>query len=181
MARLLLSLADGASSAVRIIGQIAAWSGLVLVLTVAFNVLARYFFSYGSVALQEAEWHLMAVGALFGMSYGLNQGAEVRVDVVYDRLPRRLQVFVEVLGNLLLFAVALLIAWLSARYVQSSYAINEGSPDPGGLPMRYLLKAAMPVAFVLLAVQALARAVADIARHLAPIPVAPSGEAESLI
>jgi TRAP-type mannitol/chloroaromatic compound transport system permease small subunit len=147
---------DGASCLVRVIGHVAAWSALALVLVVAFNVLARYLFSYGTVALQEAEWHIMAVSALFGMSYGLNQGGEVRVDIFYGTMRSKTQALVDFVSNIALFAIALIIAWLCIAYVQSSYVINEGSPDPGGLGYRYLLKASMPLAFVLLAVQAVA-------------------------
>lgn len=149
-------ITDGASGLVRVIGHVAAWSALALVLVVAFNVLARYLFSYGTVALQEAEWHIMAVSAVFGMSYGLNQGGEVRVDIFYGTMHLRTQALVDFVSNIALFALALIIAWLCIAYVQSSYAINEGSPDPGGLGYRYLLKATMPLAFVLLAVQAVA-------------------------
>ena len=156
MLPLIKTLSDGAHGTVRVIGNIAAWTGLALVLLVAFNVLSRYLFSFGSVALQEAEWHLMAVAALFGMSYGLNQGGEVRVDIAYARFPPRLQLLVDLIGNLLMAAVALIIAWLCIAYVSASYSINEGSPDPGGLGYRYLLKATMPVAFALLALQSLA-------------------------
>lgn len=156
MSGILDKLADGASGTVRVIGQLMAWSALALVLVVAFNVLARYLFGFGSVALQEGEWHLMMISALFGMSYGLNQGGEVRVDVLYGRMPRRLRTVIDVISHFALFVVAVIIARLSLAYVQSSYAINEGSPDPGGLGYRYLLKAVIPVAFVLLAVQAFA-------------------------
>lgn len=154
--RLLDLIADGASCAVRIIGSLAAWVGLALVLLVAFDVLARYLFSYSSVALQELEWHLMAVTALFGMSYGLNQGGEVRVDIFYARFSERTKAVVDLIGNTALTLVAIFVVYLSVKYVQSSYAIMEGSPDPGGLPMRYVLKAVIPVAFVLLALQSLA-------------------------
>ncbi|KGB82666.1 MAG: TRAP transporter small permease subunit [Pseudomonadota bacterium] len=163
-------IANGASGIVRHIGQIAAWSGLALVLLVAFNVLSRYLFSYGTVALQEAEWHLMAVGALFGMSYGLNQGAEVRVDILYARMPARLQALINLISALLMCAVALIITWLCIAYVQSSYAINEGSPDPGGLGYRYVLKAAMPVAFAVLAIQAVAMTGESLLALLRPRP-----------
>ncbi len=147
---------NAASAFVRGVGDVAAWSGLALVLVVAGNVLARYALSLGSVALQEAEWHLMAIGALFGMSYGLARGGEVRVDVLYGRLPPRPRAAIDLVGAIALGVVALVIAWLCVPYVEASRSIAEGSPDPGGLPLRWLLKATMPVAFVLLAVQALA-------------------------
>ena len=37
-----------------------------------------------------------------------------------------------------------------------SYRIGEGSPDPGGLPYRFIIKAFIPAGFVLLALQSLA-------------------------
>ncbi|WP_417688947.1 TRAP transporter small permease subunit [Roseibium sp.] len=159
MLRFLTLASGGASCAVRIIGSLAAWTGLALVLLVAFNVLSRYLLSYSSVALQEAEWHLMAVAALFGMSYGLNQGGEVRVDILYARLSPRAKAIIDLVGNAALTLVAIYVVYLSINYVRSSYQIMEGSPDPGGLPMRYLLKAAIPSAFVLLALQAFAMTV----------------------
>ncbi|WP_294607182.1 TRAP transporter small permease subunit [uncultured Roseovarius sp.] len=170
MSGVIKTVADGASGLVRHTGQIAAWSALALVLVVAFNVLSRYLFSYGTVGLQEAEWHIMAVTALFGMAYGLNHGGEVRVDIFYGSMNRRAQAQVDLVSNILLCAVALIIAYLCIAYVQSSYAINEGSPDPGGLGYRYLLKGTMPVAFMLLSVQAVAMTGEAAQKLLQPFP-----------
>ena len=156
---MLLRVAGGADRLVRVAGQVMAWSGLLMVVLIAFDVIARYLFSYGSVALQEGEWHLMAVGALFGMSYGLNQGEEVRVDVLYDGFAPRTKLVIDVIAAILLALVSLAIAWLSISFVERSYILGEGSADPGGLPYRWLLKAMIPAAFLLLAVQAAARSV----------------------
>lgn len=158
-----LKIADGADRVVRIVGEVAAWSGLAMVLLIAFNVIARYFFSFGLVALQELEWHLMAVGALFGVTYALNRREEVRVDILYARYPARVQRAIDAAGALFLGLTALYIAWLSIGFVTRSYALGEGSADPGGLPARYVLKAVIPAAFTLLAVQAFARVVQEIA------------------
>ncbi len=54
------------------------------------------------------------------------------------------------------FLVALTIVYLSVPYVLQSYDMMEGSPDPGGLPYRYLLKLFLPLGFGLLMVQATA-------------------------
>ncbi|MGC8203594.1 TRAP transporter small permease subunit [Aliiroseovarius sp. PTFE2010] len=145
-----------ASALVRTAGHLSAWLGLVLVAVVSLNVIGRYLFGMGSVALQETEWHLMAAGALMGMSYGLNQGGEVRVDIFYARFPPRIQAWVELCSTALLIVIAGIIAWLSVAYVQSSYVIGEGSPDPGGLDHRFLLKALIPLGFTLLAIQGVA-------------------------
>ncbi len=156
MSRMMIRLADEAERFVRAIGNALAWTGLAMVLVVAFNVCARYLFSFGSVAMQEVEWHLMAVGALFGMPYALNRGEEVRVDVLYAHFPPAARRWVDGLGALLLTAASVYVVWLAIGFVDQAYALNEGSPDPGGLPARWLLKAAIPAAFALLALQSLA-------------------------
>ncbi|MEO1206162.1 MAG: TRAP transporter small permease subunit [Pseudomonadota bacterium] len=136
------------------IGRMTAWLVLGLVLLVAFNVLARYLFSAGTVAMQELEWHLLAATALIGMSYGINRGDEVRVDMLYGNYSPRTKAIVDALAAILMFLVAVYLAKLSLNYVAQSYSFNEGSPDPGGLPYRYLLKSLITLGFVLLAVQA---------------------------
>lgn len=161
---LLDRIAGGAEAVVRALGHLAAWTGLALVLLVTFNVLARYALGISTVATQELEWHLLAVGALFGMSYGLNQGGEVRVDVLYDRFGPRTRAAVDLLAAVLLLGASVWITWLSLGFVEQSRSIGEGSPDPGGLPNRWMLKAAIPAAFALLALQALAMALRALAR-----------------
>ncbi len=135
-------------------GRLASWLTLGLVLLVAFNVLARYLFSAGTVALQELEWHVLALIALVGMSYGINRGDEVRVDMLYARYGPRTKAVVDAVSAVLMLLVALYLAKLSLGYVAQSYRFNEGSPDPGGLPYRFVLKAAIPLGFALLALQA---------------------------
>ena len=171
---MLLKLADGADRLVRIIGEVVAWTGLAMVLLIAFNVIARYLFSYGVVGLQEMEWHLLAVGALFGMPYALNRGEEVRVDVLYGSFSPRVKLYVDAVGVLCLAIVSLLIAWLALGFVGQSYALGESSADPGGLSYRWILKAAIPAAFLLLGIQSLARFVFDVARLTGHRPPAPA-------
>lgn len=166
MSPVIAALSDGAARLVRGIGQIAALSMLALVLLVAGNVLGRYLFGLGSVALQEAEWHLMAFVALMGMSYGLNQGGEVRVDLAYARFGPRLRGAIDLISWLMLAGVAGMIGWLSLDYVAAARSIGEGSPDPGGLPARWLLKALLPLGFGLLTLQALAGAGHSLSRLL---------------
>lgn len=177
MKRLLSGLTDQADWLVGQAGRLAAWLGLGLVLLVAFDVLARYLFAYGLVWLQELEWHLLAVTALIGMSYTLHRGDEVRVDILYSQMGPRLQALVQLLSALLTLAVAVIIITLSLPYVGQSIALNEGSPDPGGLPYRYLLKAFIPIGFALLALQALVQVYRGVIALTEPPSSQPQGSA----
>ena len=141
---------------VDLVGEWTSWLALVIVALMATNVLLRYLFSTGSVWAQELEWHLLARLILFGSSYALRHGAHVRVDIIYGRFSERSKAIVDLASAILAIAISALFIWFSLHYVQQSYVIDEGSPDPGGLPHRYLLKALIPIGFALLLLQSIA-------------------------
>jgi TRAP-type mannitol/chloroaromatic compound transport system permease small subunit len=151
---------------VRGFGALAAWVCVALVLLVAGDVFARYLFRTGAVWAQELQWHLISPIALFGMSYALLSGEQVRVDVLYERLSPLVQRIIEIIGGLLMILLGVLLVKLSLPWVEMSYARGEGSPNPGGLPYRFALKALIPLGFGLLAVQGLAH----VLRHAFALP-----------
>lgn len=154
--RKMAALARACEAVVETCGLVTAWSSLALVLVMAGNVLLRYAFHTGSVAMQELEWHLMAPIALLGMSYAIHKEGHVRVDVLYARQSWRYRGTVDAISHLLVLTMAIIMVWLALPYVEQSFVIGEKSPDPGGLPYRFLLKSLIPLGFVLLGIQALA-------------------------
>jgi TRAP-type mannitol/chloroaromatic compound transport system permease small subunit len=138
------------------VGRCTSWLALVLVALMSVNVVLRYFFSIGSVWAQELEWHLLVPLILFGSAYALRHGEHVRVDIVYGKMSQRGRNLIDLLSALLAVAVSALFIWLSLHYVQQSYVIDEGSPDPGGLPHRYLIKSLLPIGFALFLLQGVA-------------------------
>lgn len=141
------------------IGSLTAWIALVMIGLVATNVILRYSFSFGSVWAQELEWHLLAALILLGMSHALQRGDNVRVDVFYARFSPALKRVIDVISVLLLIAVSLGFIWLSLGYVEQSRSISEASPDPGGIPLRWLVKSLIPLGYGLLVLQQLAHLV----------------------
>ncbi len=139
------------------IGKSLAWLTLVMVLLVSLIVAMRTFFDTGSIALQESVTYLHALVFLLCLAYNVQQGGHVRVDVFYSRFNKPQKAWVDALGSicfLLPFALFLLI--VSLNFVAKSWEISETSPDPGGLPFVYVLKTLIPIAGLLLAIQALA-------------------------
>lgn len=147
-----------------VVGEWTSWLALVIVVLMATNVLLRYLFSAGTVWAQELEWHLLVPLVLFGMSYALHHGEHVRVDIVYGRFPPRAKAVVDLVSALLTAAVSVLVIWLSVKYVHQAYVIDEGSPDPGGIPHRFLIKSLIPIGFALLFTQSIAAALACLER-----------------
>lgn len=147
-------------------GRAVAWLVLAMVLLIAYDVAMRYLFQHGSVALQELEWHLFALLFLLGGAYTLKHDAHVRVDILYHSrwMDDRRRAWVDLLGGLfLLTPFCLLVIVTSLPFVGSAYGLGEGSPDAGGLPARWLLKAAIPLGFGLLLLQGVAHMLRSVA------------------
>ena len=135
-------------------GQAVSWLALLLVLVVVYDVFTRYVMSSSSVAVQELEWHIFSLLFLLSASYTLKHNKHVRVDIFYVRLTEKRRALVNIIGGLLfLIPFTMLVVFASWPFVSNSFSILESSPDPGGLPYRFLLKGAIPLGFLLLFLQ----------------------------
>ena len=141
---------------VEIAGRFGAWCGFALLVVMASNVLMRYLFRTGSVALQELEWHLMAPVSLLCIAYAVKHEGHIRVDILYERMSERTQQVINLISCLCSLALCIIIIHLSIPYVMQAYKIGERSPDPGGLPYRWIVKSMIPAGFVVLGLQSLA-------------------------
>lgn len=144
---------------VDVLGEWTSWLAIVIVLLMATAVVLRYLFSAGTVWEQELEWHLLSPLILFGMSYAMRHGEHVRVDVLYAKFSDRTKQAVNLFSAVLAMIISVLIIWYSIKYVQQAYVIGEGSPDPGGIPHRFILKSFVPLGFGILLLQSFATAV----------------------
>ena len=138
------------------IGFLAAILALILALLIGYDALMRYFFSGGSIALQELEWHLFDIVFLFGFAYALKHDKHVRVDIMFAHYSKETKAMVQILSMLfLLIPFALFFLNGSFEMMMQSYMQNEVSSDPGGLAYRFVIKGLLFVAFILLVLQAI--------------------------
>ena len=146
------------------VGRASRGLTLLMVLVTTYDVIMRYVFRSSFVFVQELEWHLFAVLFLLAAGYAHLKNDHVRVDIFYARMSRKAQAVVDVVGGLLfLFPSCFLIVYTSIPFIRASVAVLEGSPDPGGLPGRFLLKMAIPLGFSLLALQGFSELVKNVA------------------
>jgi TRAP-type mannitol/chloroaromatic compound transport system permease small subunit len=140
------------------LGAALSWVWLALMCVIVLNVVLRYLFGEGRIELEELQWHLYAVGFMTALSLAVTTDDHVRVDVIHERLPLHLRAWIELYGILLLLApfIALVLAY-ALPFVASAWRVDEVSQAPGGLPMRWLIKAVLPLGFALLALAAAAR------------------------
>jgi TRAP-type mannitol/chloroaromatic compound transport system permease small subunit len=152
------SLATAIDALNALVGRVVAWLCLLMVAIGAFNAVARYLGRFIGVNLSsnayiELQWYLFSLLFLLGAAYTLQRDAHVRVDVIYGRLSERTRAWIDLAGAIVfLIPFCVFVIVVSSPAVHNSWAVLEGSPDPGGLP-RYPLKTVIPVAFVLLILQ----------------------------
>lgn len=151
-----LVVAERIESVIDLFGKVASWLTLSIVLLIVVNVILRYSMSLGSVWAQELEWHLLAAMILFGISFSLLRGDNVRVDLFYANYTPQKKYIVDLASAILTIIIAVFFVKLSINYVGQSFSIGEKSPDPGGIPMRWLVKSLIPIGFSLLALQGFA-------------------------
>jgi TRAP-type mannitol/chloroaromatic compound transport system permease small subunit len=141
----LAAIADCIDRIIAVIGRIAAWGVLVVVLVEFTVVLLRYGFGIGSIWLQETVVYAHAALFMLAAAWTLAAGGHVRVDIFYTRTSVRHKAWVDLLGTaffLLPFMAALL--FLSLPYVARSWAILERSRETSGLPLVFVLKTLIP-------------------------------------
>ena len=136
------------------VGRGVAWVTLGLVLVVFIDVVMRYLFNTSFVFTQELEWWLFGFIFLIGAGYTLLHDGHVRVDIIYQRLGFKGRAWINLCGVLLfLIPGCIMVITTSWKFMANSFAILEGSPDPGGIPFRFILKGCIPVGFTLLLFQ----------------------------
>jgi len=152
--KLLIRIALGIDILNQWIGRGVSWVTLGLVLVVFGDVLMRYLLNTSYVFTQELEWHLFSFIFLIGAGYTLFHDGHVRVDILYQRLGYKGQAWINMLGVIFfLIPGCLLVIITSSKFMLNSWMISEGSPDPGGIPYRFLIKGCIPIGFILLLLQ----------------------------
>lgn len=141
------------------VGRAVTWLVLLVVVVSAGNALARYAFGSGSNAWLELQWYLFAAIFLLAAGYTLRHNGHVRIDALYGRWSARGRAWIDLFGSLMfLLPMAGMIVWMSWAGVVQAYALNEGSPDAGGL-LRWPVRVLIPLGFGLLALQGVAEAI----------------------
>jgi TRAP-type mannitol/chloroaromatic compound transport system permease small subunit len=158
-------LAGGIDAFIDLVGRATSWLALVLALVMGGNVLLRYGFSIGSIAMQELEWHILVPICVFGMSYALRHGEHVRVDVLFQYFSPRNKLLVEIITAICGMLLCVIVIWLCIPYVWQSWSIGEGTANPGGIEHRYIVKALIPIGFAIYFLQSLSEAIKSYAAY----------------
>jgi TRAP-type mannitol/chloroaromatic compound transport system permease small subunit len=152
------------------VGRTVYWLVLAAVLVSSGNAMVRYLFDYSSNGWLELQWYLYSGFFMVGAGYTLLRNEHVRIDIVISRFNPRIRAWIDLLGGIFfLLPMAVIIMVLSWPVFTDSFALDEYSPNAGGL-LRWPVKLMIPVGFFLLAAQGLSEIIKRAAFLMGLIP-----------
>ena len=120
--------------------------------------------------LFRSQWYLFAAAFMLAAGYTLLNGEHVKIDVIYSRLSRRTQNWIDIFGfTVFLVPVCIAVLYFGIPYFLQGLRSGEMSQNAGGL-IRWPVYLMMPVGFALLLLQGLSELVKRIAFGMGLIP-----------
>ena len=147
------------------VGNVVAWAFPLLMVAIVAQVFLRGN-GYNQAWLDDAQWWIYGFAMLTAFGYAITTSSHVRVDIFHENFSAEKKARVEVfaLGWLLLPFIGVMFDVLF-HYAYASIVAGEGSDSPNGLHRLYLLKASLPILFLLSGLAAYAAMIRNLGRY----------------
>ncbi|WP_148861340.1 TRAP transporter small permease subunit [Marinobacter fonticola] len=127
-----------------------------------FEVVMRYIFNMPTIWVHEASFLLLGMQYLLAGAFAMLHGAHVRVDVLYNLLPERGRVGMDIFTSMFFFIFALALAITSWTFFQNSFSMHETTVETWGIQY-YPVKAMMLLGAILILLAGVSKLIKDIA------------------
>jgi TRAP-type mannitol/chloroaromatic compound transport system permease small subunit len=151
------------------IDRISTWSGravslatFAMVLIIAYDVILRYAFRAPTIWQYDISYMLGGSIIILGSGYVHSQRRHVRVDIIYNRLPQRIRLTIDVLLTLIFFfplITGLIVA--ATEHAIHAYKVKEFSEVGFWRPLMWPFRSVIPIGLSILWLQGLANFIRD--------------------
>ena len=145
----------------RWIGRVVSFLVIVMILTIMYEVIARYFFGSPTLWVTELNIYVLCGYILLAGGATLADNGHVRVDVFWTNLSTRGKALTDIVTSGLLFAFCLALVWKGGEMATRSFADSAASAEAMGWPL-YPSQFMVPLGGFLLLLQGLAKLWRDI-------------------
>ena len=151
----------GLLAAIRLFDGISLWSGRItgwlivpMVLSLVYEVVARYFFNAPTIWAYDMTSFLYGAFFMLGAAYTLLRKGHIRTDSFYAGWSPRTQGWVDAICYVLFFFPGMIMFFVvSWDYFVASYGRGERAVSSPWMPILWPLKLALTVAILLLILQ----------------------------
>lgn len=121
------------------LSRIAVWVGgaltLAAVFLIVYDILVRKFFNITVGGADEISSYVFAISTSWALAFVVLQRANVRVDVLYERLPVRVSAFLDWLSLVALGVFMVFLTWHAWSVAETSFVRNAAANTPLATPL----------------------------------------------
>ena len=121
------------------LSRIAVWVGGALTLgavfLISYDILVRKFFNVTIGGADEISSYVFAISTSWALAFVVLQRANVRVDVLYERLPVRVSAFLDWLSLVALGVFLVFLTWHAYGVAETSFTRNAAANTPLATPL----------------------------------------------
>ena len=121
------------------LSRAAVWAGGALTLgavfLIAYDILVRKFFNITVGGADEISSYVFAISTSWALAFVVLQRANVRVDVIYERLPVRVSAFLDWLSLVALGVFMVFLTWHAYAVAETSFVRNAAANTPLATPL----------------------------------------------
>jgi len=144
-------------------GKIVRWLSLVLSAVVLYEVFARYLFNAPTIWGYDVAMMVYSVLFLGGAAYVLLVKTHIRVDVIFNMLPHRTQMILDLIYYIVFFLpYALVMIWYGSKIAYLSTVAEEISNTSQWLEPIWPWRWVIPAGFLLFLLQGIAEVIRTI-------------------
>jgi TRAP-type C4-dicarboxylate transport system permease small subunit len=132
-----------------------------IVFVMFYEVVSRYVFSRPTLWANELSLWIAAFVFLFAGQYAMQQRSHIRIYVIYDLMPRWMQKTADVISLLLLLSFTFALVWGNYLDAERRMLRMETFGTAWDPPIPGVVKPAVLIIIVLVAIQAISNLIAD--------------------
>ncbi len=121
--------------------QILAWvgGGLIVLsaLMVTVDVIIRKLFNFSLGGADEIAGYAFGIATSLSLSFALYERAHIRVDALYNFMPKTIRIITDFLGLILIIGFILVVSYMAYQLLSSSIKYDSHSITPLRIPLLY--------------------------------------------
>lgn len=142
-------------------GRLAAYLVIYIMLTLTYEVVARYVFNAPTIWVYEINAYAFCFYTALAGGYVMLYSAHVNVEIFYERFSPRKKSLVNILTSVCFFSVIITLIWKSGYAAWESWDAKEESFSLLASPI-YPSKMIIPIGATLFLLQGIAKLIRDI-------------------
>ncbi|NWG23551.1 MAG: TRAP transporter small permease subunit [Pseudorhodoplanes sp.] len=147
----IIRVIDGFSD---VTGRLIALSMLFLVVSITYEVVARYFFHAPTIWVYESSYMVNGAAFMLGCGYALFKGAHVRTDIFWEMYSERTKGIIDLVSYIVLFFPTMItMMFISIDDAWTSYELGERSQESVWRVAMWPFRASIPLSALLFMIQ----------------------------